>query len=44
MKKSIAIIGGGPSALFTAVFLDSNKFDITIYEKKIYWEKVFSRW
>ena len=34
MKKSIAIIGGGPSALFTAVFLDSNKFDITIYEKK----------
>ncbi|MCT4698058.1 NAD(P)/FAD-dependent oxidoreductase [Tenacibaculum haliotis] len=34
MKKSIAIIGGGSSALFTAVFLDSNKFDITIYEKK----------
>lgn len=34
MKKSIAIIGGGPSALFTAAFLDSNKFDITIYEKK----------
>lgn len=34
MKKSIAIIGGGPSALFTAAFLDSNKFDIIIYEKK----------
>ena len=34
MKKSIAIIGGGSSALFTAAFLDSNKFDITIYEKK----------
>ena len=34
MKKSIAIIGGGPSALFVAAFLDSNKFDITIYEKK----------
>ncbi|WP_299157282.1 NAD(P)-dependent oxidoreductase [uncultured Tenacibaculum sp.] len=34
MKKSIAIIGGGPSALFTAAFLDSKKFDITIYEKK----------
>ena len=34
MKKSIAIIGGGPSALFTAAFLDSTKFDITIYEKK----------
>ena len=34
MKKSIAIIGGGPSALITAAFLDANKFDITIYEKK----------
>ncbi|MDO6744756.1 TIGR03862 family flavoprotein [Tenacibaculum soleae] len=34
MKKTIAIIGGGPSALFTAAFLDSNKFDIIIYEKK----------
>lgn len=34
MKKSIAIIGGGPSSLFTAAFLNSNKFDITIYEKK----------
>jgi len=34
MKKSIAIIGGGSSALITAAFLDSKKFDITIYEKK----------
>lgn len=34
MKKSIAIIGGGPSALITAAFLDSKKFDVTIYEKK----------
>ena len=34
MKKSIAIIGGGPSALFAAAFLDTNKFDVTIYEKK----------
>ncbi|CAM1353358.1 TIGR03862 family flavoprotein [Tenacibaculum insulae] len=34
MKKSIAIIGGGSSALLTAAFLDSDKFDITIYEKK----------
>lgn len=33
MKKSISIIGGGPSAIFCAAFLDSNKFDITIYEK-----------
>ncbi|CAM1335200.1 NAD(P)/FAD-dependent oxidoreductase [Tenacibaculum aestuariivivum] len=34
MKKSIAIIGGGASALFTASFLDTSKFDVTIYEKK----------
>ncbi len=34
MKNSIAIIGGGPSALFAAAFLDTNKFDVTIYEKK----------
>lgn len=33
MKKTISIIGGGPAALMTAAFLDSNKFDITIYEK-----------
>ena len=33
MKKSVAIIGGGPAALFAATFLDSNKFDVTIYEK-----------
>ncbi|MEX6626056.1 BaiN/RdsA family NAD(P)/FAD-dependent oxidoreductase [Tenacibaculum salmonis] len=34
MKKSIAIVGGGASALFTASFLDTSKFDVTIYEKK----------
>ena len=33
MKKSISIVGGGPAALMTAAFLDSSKFDITIYEK-----------
>lgn len=33
MKKQIAIIGGGPSALLLAGFLDTEKFDITIYEK-----------
>lgn len=33
MKKKVAIIGGGPSALFLASFLDVNKFEITIYEK-----------
>lgn len=34
MKKSIAIIGGGAAAMFTAAFLDTTKFEITIYEKK----------
>lgn len=33
MKKQVAIIGGGPSALLLASFLDANKFTITIYEK-----------
>lgn len=33
MKKSIAIIGGGPAALLLAAFLDEKKYTITIYEK-----------
>ncbi len=33
MKKSVAIIGGGPSAFLLAAFLDTTKFDVTIYEK-----------
>ena len=33
MKKSIAIIGGGPAALLLAAFLDPNKFEVTVYEK-----------
>lgn len=33
MKKSVSIIGGGPSSLLLAAFLDPLKFDITIYEK-----------
>ncbi len=33
MKKSIAIIGGGPSALSLACFLDPDKYQVTIYEK-----------
>lgn len=33
MKKKISIIGGGPSSLLLAAFLDIEKFDITIYEK-----------
>ena len=39
MKKSVAIIGGGPAALIAAIFLDPNKFDVTIYEKN----KTFGR-
>ena len=33
MKKRIAIIGGGPSALLLAAFLDAEKFTVTVYEK-----------
>jgi uncharacterized flavoprotein (TIGR03862 family) len=33
MKKRIAIIGSGPSALLLAAFLDAEKFTTTIYEK-----------
>ena len=33
MKKQISIIGGGPSALLLAAFLDETKFEVTIYEK-----------
>ncbi|MCI2230149.1 NAD(P)-dependent oxidoreductase [Polaribacter sp. MSW13] len=33
MKKTISIIGGGPSSLILASFLNTEKFDITIYEK-----------
>ncbi|TXD48852.1 NAD(P)/FAD-dependent oxidoreductase [Polaribacter sp. IC073] len=33
MKKTISIIGGGPSSLLLAAFLDTEKFDVIIYEK-----------
>ncbi|MBL4862425.1 MAG: NAD(P)-dependent oxidoreductase [Crocinitomicaceae bacterium] len=33
MKKTLAIIGGGPASLFLAAFLNSDLFDITIYEQ-----------
>jgi uncharacterized flavoprotein (TIGR03862 family) len=33
VKKSVSIIGGGPAALLLAVFLDCQKFKVTIYEK-----------
>lgn len=32
-KKSIAIIGGGPSALMLACCIDTSKYTVTIYEK-----------
>ncbi len=33
MKRSVSIIGGGPSALILASFLDPDLFTVTIYEK-----------
>lgn len=33
MKKSVTIIGGGPSAFLLAAFLDATKFEVTVYEK-----------
>jgi uncharacterized flavoprotein (TIGR03862 family) len=33
VKKTVSIIGGGPAALLLAAFLDSKKFNVTIYEK-----------
>ncbi len=34
MKKKVAVIGGGTAGLFLAAFLDSDMYDITIFEKK----------
>jgi uncharacterized flavoprotein (TIGR03862 family) len=39
MKKTVTLIGGGPSAMLLAAHLDSNLFDVTIYEKN----KAFGR-
>jgi hypothetical protein len=33
MKKTVAIIGGGTASLFLAAFLDTDIFDVTIFEK-----------
>lgn len=33
MKQTIAIIGGGASALVLAAMLDENRYDVTIYER-----------
>ncbi len=35
MKRSAAIIGGGPAAMMLAAMLDEQKFDVTIYEKNL---------
>ncbi|MGB0932779.1 MAG: NAD(P)/FAD-dependent oxidoreductase [Lishizhenia sp.] len=32
-KKSIAVIGGGASALLFCCFIDTNKYDVTLYER-----------
>jgi NADPH-dependent glutamate synthase beta subunit-like oxidoreductase len=34
-KKSIAIIGGGPSALMLATQINTLLYDVTIYEKNL---------
>lgn len=34
MKKKVAIIGGGTAGLFLASFLDTGKFEVTIYDQK----------
>jgi uncharacterized flavoprotein (TIGR03862 family) len=33
MKKSVALIGGGAANLFLAAFIDTDKYDVTIYEQ-----------
>jgi uncharacterized flavoprotein (TIGR03862 family) len=33
MKKSIAIIGGGPSAMLFAAFINTDKYSVTLYEQ-----------
>ena len=33
LKRNIHIIGGGPAAIFCAAFLDTSKFNVTIFEK-----------
>lgn len=33
MKRSVAIVGGGPSALLLAAHLDEDKFSVSIYER-----------
>lgn len=34
MRKKVAIIGGGTAGLFLAAFLDTDIFEVTIFEKK----------
>lgn len=35
MKKTVAIIGGGPAAMLLAAHIDTNLFDVTIYERNV---------
>ena len=34
MKKKLSIIGGGTAGLFTASFLNTDIYDVTIFEQK----------
>jgi len=34
MSKTLSIIGGGTAGIFLASFIDTDKFDVTIYEKQ----------
>ena len=34
MKKKVAIIGGGTAGLFLAAFLNTDIYDVTVFEKK----------
>lgn len=41
MRKKIAIIGGGPSAMMLAAHLDTDKYEVSLYEKNHHLGKKF---